>query len=131
MCLPGYGVFTTIEKIIPNYYNPLKDIDLNPPPPKHISNLDLSIESTMFSLINLNDGRPRNEEIITKYGEYPKKLITPSKPTNYIRASLSLQNMLDVENISVNTNNDFDQNSVIQPDNTYLMPEQKKNENQT
>lgn len=125
MCLPGYGVFTTIEKIVPNNISPLKT-ELNPSPPKPQSNLDLSIESNMFSLMNLNEGKPKNEEIITKYGEYPKKLTTPSKPTNYIRASLSLQNMLDVGNITVNTNNDFDQNTVIQPDSTYLMPDQKK-----
>lgn len=73
-----------------------------------------------------SDGKPKNEEIVTKYGEYPKKLITSSKPTSSMRNSLSLQNMLEVENKSVNTNNDFDQNTVIQPDKIYLVPEQRK-----
>lgn len=122
MCLPGYGLFTTIEKIIPSNYNYSDDSD---PPPKPVSNLDLSIEN-MFSLMNLHDGKPKNEEIITKYGEYPKKLTTPMKSSTYIRPSLSLQNMLQVDSLSVNTNNDFDQNTVIQPDKTYLMPDQKK-----
>lgn len=76
--------------------------------------------------MNYNDGKPKNEELITKYGEYSKRLTTPSKSSSYIRTSLSLQNMLDVDNVSINTNNDFDQNTVIQPDKTFLMPDQKK-----
>lgn len=124
MCLPGYGVFTTIEKIIPSYNN-FNDTEILPPP-KIVSNLELSLENNMLSLMNSTDGKPKNEDIITKYGEYPKKLTTPSKPQSCIRTSLSLQNMLDVENMSVNTNNDFDQNTVIQPDKAYLMNDQKK-----
>lgn len=125
MCLPGYGVFTTIEKIFPNNFNYLNESD-SLPHQESVSSLDLGIVSNMNTLMNLNVDKPKNEEIITKYGEYPKKLTTPSKPSSYIRTSLSLQNMLDVDNVSVNTNNDFDQNTVIQPDKTYLMSDQKK-----
>lgn len=128
-CLPGYGIFTTIEKIYPSNYNHLIESESSPPP-QPVSNLDLSIQHNMFSLINSHDGKPKNEDIITKYGEYPKKHVT-SKPPSSIRPSLSLQNMLEVGNVSVNTNNDFDQNTVIQPDKTYLMPDQKRIRNKS
>lgn len=67
--------------------------------------------------------RPHHEEIVTKYGEYPKK---PSMPVKNSRNSRSLQNILDVDSMTVNTNNDFDQNTVIQPDRTYLMPDMER-----
>lgn len=68
--------------------------------------------------------RPHHEEIVTRYNEYPKTTVTApiNKYTPRVRTSLSLQNILDpMESFSVNTNNDFDQNSIIQPDSAYLM----------
>lgn len=58
------------------------------------------------------------EEIVTKYGEYSN--ITP-KTCSYVRNSLSLQNILDIDTKATNSNNDFDNNTIIPPDKTYLM----------
>lgn len=116
-CAPGHGVFTTVDKIIPKSYSSISDTS------ETYNNIDL--DRNAFSIMT-SDGKPKYEEIVTKYGEYPRKLISPSKPSSTMRNSLSLQNMLEVESKSVNTNNDFDQNTVIQPDKTYLVPEQRK-----
>lgn len=69
--------------------------------------------------------KPHHEEIITRYNQYPKTTTAAAvsnKNTACVRTSLSLQNILDLnEGYSVNTNNDFDQNTIIQPDSAYLM----------
>lgn len=66
--------------------------------------------------------RPHHEEIVTRYMDYPKTRTEEPNRSSYFRTSLSLQNILDpTEDYSVNTNNDFDQNSVIAPDKTYLI----------
>lgn len=59
--------------------------------------------------------------------DYPKTKTEEPSRGSYFRTSLSLQNILDpMEDYSVNTNNDFDQNSVIPPDKTYLIRETSK-----
>ncbi|KAJ8931320.1 hypothetical protein NQ314_015782 [Rhamnusium bicolor] len=91
-CAPGHGVFTTIERVIPTNY-PGTSNDLQKPPP--YTDLDAFLEKNMSSMMNYtNDMQPRHEEIITKYGEYPK---ISSMPIKNSRNSLSLQNILDVE----------------------------------
>lgn len=71
--------------------------------------------------------KPHHEEIVTRYMDYPKTRTEEPSRSSYFRTSLSLQNILDpMEDYSVNTNNDFDQNSVIPPDKTYLIRETNK-----
>lgn len=143
-CLPGKGLFTTIEKIvltIPDTSEPATvsvTSELDHFLKKNLTNLSsssngISGRCCVFSapLLVLNcdivDNPPR-EEIVTKYGEYPKKLITASKntPLNHnLRNSLSLQNIIDIDESSINTNNDFDQNTIIQPDRSQLMNVEK------
>ncbi|KAG5879245.1 hypothetical protein JTB14_017098 [Gonioctena quinquepunctata] len=131
-CSPGYGVFTTIERIIPHNYNSITSSNIVPPSTSQQTELDLCLEKNMYSITNgYSDSKPKYEEIVTKFGEYPKTLTKPSKSITYLRNSLSLQNMLDMENATVNTNNDFDQNSIIQHDGIYLVPEQKKVKNKS
>ncbi|CAG9825331.1 unnamed protein product [Phaedon cochleariae] len=120
-CLPGFGVFTTIERVIPN----------NTTESTAFSDLDYHIDKNVYSITkNMSNSKPKNEEIVTRYGEYPKQLTIPSISTS-MRNSLSLQNMLDIGSTTINTNNDFDQNSVIQPERTYLMAETKKAKNKS
>jgi hypothetical protein len=118
-CLPGYGVFTTIDRIfIPN--SPLitnKDSSRN-------SDLDRFLEKNVSGL-SMNDSKPKYEEIVTKFGEYSQKAGLPPKNSTYLRNSLSLQNILDTECLTANSNNDFDQNSIIQPDRSQLINEKK------
>jgi hypothetical protein len=77
--LPGYGVFTTIDRIfIPN--SPLitnKDSSRN-------SNLDRFLEKNVSSL-SMNDSKPKYEEIVTKFGEYSQKAGLPPKNSTYLR----------------------------------------------
>ncbi|XP_044751423.1 ubiquitin carboxyl-terminal hydrolase CYLD isoform X2 [Coccinella septempunctata] len=86
------------------------------------SDLDVCLEKSISNLF-LRDKeleKPhKHEEIITKYGEYTN---LSNKSTTYIRNSLSLQNMLDVDR-STNSNNDFDNNSIIPRDKAYLIHE--------
>ncbi|CAH2002790.1 unnamed protein product [Acanthoscelides obtectus] len=82
-------------------------------------------------MINSNSyEKPKYENIVTKYGEYSNKTLTSTnKPVSGLRNSLSLQDI--VENTSVNTNNDFDQNTIIQSDKTHLTNEQRKIKNKS
>ncbi|XP_066255282.1 ubiquitin carboxyl-terminal hydrolase CYLD [Euwallacea similis] len=125
-CLPGRGLFTTIERIVPAHI-----IDSPEPQKPALSDLEIFMKKNISNLtINSNgfDDRPPREEIVTKYGEYSKKLSTPARsvPLNHnMRNSVSLQNILEVDDGSVNTNNDFDQNTIIQPDCSQLMNVEK------
>lgn len=121
MCAPGHGVFTSMEKVRPLNYPGTSNDSL---PSKPVSDLDICLEKNINSMMNnSNDMKPHHEEIVTKYGEYPKKPSMPIKNSGNYR---SLQNILDVESMTVNTNNDFDQNTVIQPDSAYLMPDMER-----
>ncbi|KAL3282859.1 hypothetical protein HHI36_006019 [Cryptolaemus montrouzieri] len=114
-CSPGYGVFSTIEKI-----NPINKTNSKEPQKK--SDQDLSLEKSISNLFLRDkefDTLPKYEEIITKYGEYSNM---SNKSTTYIRNSLSLQNILEIDK-TLNSNNDFDNNTIIPPDKTYLMHE--------
>lgn len=143
-CLPGRGIFTTIENIMP-IYSPT-DTEETPSRPA-LTDLDICLEHNMSSFVNgsldkppreeivtkygeysKTISKPEREEIVTKYGEYPKKMSTPAKNNQRsynMRNSLSLQNIVDVDVASVNTNNDFDQNTMIQPDRSQLMNSEK------
>ncbi|XP_050295821.1 ubiquitin carboxyl-terminal hydrolase CYLD isoform X2 [Anthonomus grandis grandis] len=126
-CLPGRGLFTTIEKIIPASVGNEKE---KSPPREPLSDLDIYIhQKIMPNMFNGSlDDKPPREEIVTKYGEYSKKISAPAKSTSLthnMRNSLSLQNILDVDTMSINTNNDFDQNTIIQPDRSHLMNAEK------
>lgn len=126
-CEPGYGVFTTIERVIPMSYSSICNGSI---PKSQPSDLDTYSEKNIQSMMNnMNEEKPKYEEIVTKYGEYPTKKFSTNKSTGntYLRNSLSLQNMLDLNNATINTNNDFDQNSVIQPEKTILMKKPKSN----
>ncbi|ENN80893.1 hypothetical protein YQE_02682, partial [Dendroctonus ponderosae] len=125
-CLPGKGLFTTIEKIIPTYKTSEKEG--LPPKPSQVPELDNLMRQNLSNLTNGALEKPAREEIVTKYGEYSKKLSTPAKNTQLnhnLKSSLSLQNILEVEGGTVNTNNDFDQNTIIQPDRSQLMNVEK------
>lgn len=115
-CSPGKGYFATIEKINPINITAFKEV------PKKTDSQD-SLERKIISNIFLRDKEleipPKNEEIITKYGEYTNM---SNKSTTYIRNSFSLQNILDVDK-STNSNNDFDNNSMMPADKTYLIHE--------
>ncbi|KAJ8920977.1 hypothetical protein NQ315_015772 [Exocentrus adspersus] len=123
-CTPGYGVFTSIERVRPLNY---PSVGNDAPGTKQVSEIDDYLDRRISSIMN-NDPKPHHEEIVTKYGEYPRKQ-TQSMPPKNSRNSRSLQNILDVDSRSINTNNDFDQNTVIQPDKTHLMPEGEKIKN--
>lgn len=71
--------------------------------------------------------KPHHEEIVTRYTDYPKIKTEESNRSSYFRTSLSLQNLNPSDDYSVNTNNDFDQNTVIQPDKTYLIRDASRN----
>lgn len=74
--------------------------------------------------VTLNDeNKPHHEEIVTKYREYPKS-DEANRNISKVRTSVSLQNIVDsTPSFSINTTNDFDQNSIIQPDKTHLIHE--------
>ncbi|XP_063922733.1 ubiquitin carboxyl-terminal hydrolase CYLD isoform X3 [Zophobas morio] len=114
-CLPGYGVFTTIDRIV------LQNSPLitNKEAPKD-SELERCLEKNVS-----NFSKPKYEEIVTKFGEYDQKVNVSPKNSTQLRSSLSLQNILDAESLTANSNNDFDQNSIIQPDRSQLLNEKK------
>lgn len=115
-CLPGQGVFATAEHIT------IIDTNREPtPPPPCKNDIERFLEKNVSSIFK----EPEREEIVTKYGEYPSKKKT-NTTTTYLRNSLSLQDMLDVQALEANPNNDFDQNSVIQSDRTYMLNEEYK-----
>lgn len=97
---------------------------------KVASDIDECIERNVsrISMRPSSPGKPHHEEIVTRYMEYPKMNSDQSNKTSaYFRTSLSLQNILDpTEDYSVNTTNDFDQNTVIQPDKSYLIKDGNK-----
>ncbi|CAH1138030.1 unnamed protein product [Phyllotreta striolata] len=130
-CEPGYGVFTTIERVVPMNYSAYARNGSSPKQPAP-TDLDIFFERNLHSIMNnMRDEKPKNEEIVTKYGEYSTKKFTTNSNKNssstFLRNSLSLQNMLDINNGTVNTNNDFDQNTVIQPEKTVLMKKTRNN----
>lgn len=116
-CLPGYGVFTTIERIVPHHI------------PSNIesiaTDLDVQIHKNALCINSLDKNPDR-----VKYGgklDYNIDRQEPSnsyqKNTNF-KTSLSLHTLTDGS--SINTNNDFDQNTILQPDNTQLLNEKSK-----
>lgn len=59
--------------------------------------------------------------------DYPKTKTDEPNRSSYFRTSLSLQNILNPsDDYSVNTTNDFDQNTLIQPDKAYLIRDESK-----
>lgn len=119
-CLPGYGVFTTIDKI--NLQNsPLVSSKTKP---TMETDLYLCLEKNVSSL--MDEGKPKNEEIVTRFGEYSPKVASAATTTNnYMRNSHSLQNILDLGSNGANSNNDFDQNTIVQTDKIQLINEKK------
>ncbi|RZB73458.1 CAP GLY domain containing protein, partial [Asbolus verrucosus] len=117
-CLPGYGVFTTIDRIVLSNSPLITNKDTT-----KATDLDLCLEKNVSSLLG-NDSKPKNEEIVTRFGEYSKSNLPP-KSSTYLRNSLSLQNILETDTVTANSNNDFDQNSIIQPDKSHLIGDKK------
>lgn len=108
-------MFVTIDKINPINVTTSKETTKK-------SELDNSLEKSLSNLFFREkdiEAPPKHEEIVTKYGEYPNM---SNKSTIYLRNSLSLQDILDVDK-STNSNNDFDNNSLVPPDKTYLIQE--------
>lgn len=121
-CRAGHAVFTTIERIIPISYT---DTIEKPVPQPQQNDLEISLQRNISSFANGTLDKLPREDIVTKYGEYSKKISMPSTNLSHnMKNSLSLQNILDM-NSSVNTNNDFDQNTIIQPDQSHLMNNEK------
>lgn len=123
--MPGYGIFTTIEQIIPppDIYD--KSTQIQPS-----TDIDACIEHNVSRIsirpqLDESPEKPHHEEIVTRYMDYPKIIKTgePNRSSSF-RTSVSLQNISD--DYSVNTTNDFDQNSVIQPEKTYLIRDTNK-----
>lgn len=108
-CLPGFGIFTTIEKIIPKEVGYESDDEAT-----MITNLDIELQKNMLSLEPTKRDR---ENVADK-----QKQLSDGKTT--FKTSVSLQNINDP--VSVNMNNDFDQNSILQPDNLQLLKKQLK-----
>lgn len=105
-----------MDKIRPFTY--LKNDPPQLPPTKSV--LDDYVQRNISDIIE--NGKLKNENIVTKYQEYiPKK---PPPNNTYLRHSMSLQN-LDVDSVT-NTNNDFDQNTIIQPDKSHLIEDPTK-----
>lgn len=124
--MPGYGIFTTIEQIIPPtdiYQKTQQCTDIDDCIERNVARLSIRPPPADDS-----PEKPHHEEIVTRYMDYPKTR-TAEEPNRSLlfRTSLSLQNILDPsEDYSVNTNNDFDQNSVLQPEKTYLLRDADK-----
>lgn len=120
-CLPGYGVFTTIDKI--NLQNS----------PLVTSKTNSAMETDLYSCLEKNvsslmsNGKLKNEEIVTRFGEYSPKIASTTTTTtnNYMRNSQSLQNILDLGSNAANSNNDFDQNTIVQTDKIQLINDKK------
>lgn len=116
-------MFTTIERLIPyvdvNLYS--KDDDSESEQngcEKNVSQINITFDR--------DENKPHHEEIITTYNEYPKiSTASTNKGMGIVRTSLSLQNIMasTSSNGTINTTNDFDQNTIIQPDSTYLIKE--------
>ncbi|XP_017774296.1 PREDICTED: ubiquitin carboxyl-terminal hydrolase CYLD isoform X1 [Nicrophorus vespilloides] len=95
-CLPGYGLFTTIDKLFV-------------PSSKCTNDIDRCIQKNLTSFERNADGRVENG--------YNHNTTTTN---NFMTMSHSTKNSL-VEKNTVNTNNDFDQNTIVQSDNLYLL----------
>lgn len=112
-CLPGFGIFTTIEKIIPKDSVSSEEDEHKP---GVVTDLDVQLRKNILCFEGENKlDKPRQ--------------LTDSKKT--FKTSLSLQNISDA--FSVNTNNDFDQNTILQPEKTQLLlkvGEKKTNKNE-
>ncbi|KAK4879570.1 hypothetical protein RN001_007716 [Aquatica leii] len=138
-CLPGYGIFTTIERIIPQTL----ESTLKRHSSKPSTSLDLLEELTKKNAASIggitkdcevhkrNSGvetRNKNEAHTQTDSEKVRNKISYSSNYNKFKSSLSMQNIVDtVTNASTNTNNDFDQNTVIQSDDLRLIQEAYKN----
>lgn len=107
--MPGYGIFTTIEKIIPQ--DTISDTtDNNISSSVAITDLDVQLQKNVISF----EGYKQNVE--NKFEKTENKTV--------FKPSTSLQNIPD--SYSINTTNDFDQNTILQPDSTYLLNKQFK-----
>lgn len=106
-CLPGFGIFTTIEKIIPkDVYNEEEKLMTS-----MVTDLDVQLQKNMLLL----EGDKNNK---------PDKPLQLSDIKKTFKTSISLQDISD--SFTVNTNNDFDQNTILQPDNMQLLNQQLK-----
>lgn len=138
-CPPGYGVFTTVERIViqntPNITAKIQTKSFRD---------DLLDDFTEKNIARISIN-PNNECEVHKKGHVYKNEVhiqtntdaessaengVANKLSNNFKTSLSLQDILEpANNLTVNTNNDFDQNTIIQPDDTYLVHEMRKNTN--
>ncbi|KAF5297689.1 hypothetical protein FQA39_LY12020 [Lamprigera yunnana] len=135
-CPQGFGIFTSIDRINPQnldstfkrYSKPSTSSDsLDEFTKRNVATIMNNTKDSENRKSNYIDTKTKNEDHTQSDFEKLKKLTNPT-----FRTSLSVQNILDSMNdISTNTNNDFDQNSMIQSDNLYLMKgttESKKKE---
>ncbi|KAK9686915.1 CAP-Gly domain [Popillia japonica] len=111
-CQRGHGIFTTIDKLsIANDYSCDPPIKKGP----H-SELDASVER---NLSNFTENYKLKDDA--------SKTNISNKTSNTVRTSHSMQNIYEVKNqFSINTNNDFDQNSMLQPEKTNLIHDTSK-----
>ncbi|XP_065164082.1 ubiquitin carboxyl-terminal hydrolase CYLD [Atheta coriaria] len=118
-CLPGYGVFTTADKIIPYTYGSTYSAndDANNEPATKIENATHIDEYE--SLVQKNISRISLQEPSTSAVNGTLNNQNGKSSRTKVKSSPSLQALMN-EN-SVNTNNDFDQNSILQSENIYLL----------
>lgn len=118
-CLPGYGVFTTADKIIPYTYGSTYSAndDANNEPATKIENATHIDEYE--SLVQKNISRISLQEPSTSAVNGTLNNQNGKSSRAKVKSSPSLQALMN-EN-SVNTNNDFDQNSILQSENIYLL----------
>ncbi|KAF5282823.1 hypothetical protein FQR65_LT02820 [Abscondita terminalis] len=130
-CPSGFGIFTTIERIIPKTLESTSKKYSS----KSSNPLDLLDELTKKNVssfaINAKDcevhkkgfeTRSKNEAHTQTDSEKLRNNTTTSSNYNKFKTSLSMQNIVDtVNNASTNTNNDFDENTMIQSDNLRLI----------
>ncbi|GJQ86512.1 CYLD [Trypoxylus dichotomus] len=111
-CPRGHGIFTTIDKlIIAHDYTADSPIKNSPQ-----SELDASVERNLSKFTE--NYRAKDDASNNSIS---------NKTSNNFRTSHSMQNIYDIKNqISINTTNDFDQNSILQPEKTHLINDVRK-----
>ena len=108
-CLPGFGIFTSIEKLSFNVSN---NFEQNTSPKKSsVTDLDASAEKNISHFSN-------NFKDINM----TSKNLPINRTSNYFKSSRSMQDICEANSKpTVNTNNDFDQNTILQPDKSQLI----------
>ncbi|KAB0798491.1 hypothetical protein PPYR_09484 [Photinus pyralis] len=115
-CLPGFGIFTTIERIVPRN---VECATVKSARKLSATLLDNFTEKNVADIsINLKECDAQKKNHISE-----SKFKNDTQTQNRFRTSHSMQNILDPKSTSTNANNDFDQNTIIQPDNTNLIHE--------